>query len=121
MPIHEKEYNFRLNNPVEVVNFHLASFVRVEKAELHKLPPAPSRDPSGAFTGTREVDYVNNGIHLAAIYERNLLSPGMEIHGPAIIEEPSGTSVVHPGNRVAIDEYGGLHIHIQQRGRLNDG
>ena len=116
--VHEKEYNFRLNNPVEVVNFHLASFVRVEKAELHQLPPAPSRDPSGAFTGTREVDYVNNGIHLAAIYERNLLSPGMEIHGPAIIEEPSGTSVVHPGNRVAIDEYGGLHIHIQQRGRL---
>ena len=114
---HEKEYSFRLDNPVEVVNFHLASFVRVEKTELHKLPPAASQDPSGALTGRREVDYLDHGIHLAATYERSLLCPGMEIYGPAIIEEPSGVSVVHPGNRVAIDEYGGLHIHIHQRGR----
>ena len=115
--IHEKEYNFRLDNPAEVVNFHLASFVRVKKTELHKLLPAASRDPSDALTGGREVDYLDNGIHLAATYERSLLYPGMEIYGPAIIEEPSGTTVVHPENRVVIDEYGGLHILIHQRGR----
>ena len=113
---HEKEYTFRLNNPIEVVNFHLTSFVSVEKTELHKLPQAASRDPSSALIGRRNVDYADRGIHSAGIYERSLLSPGMEIYGPAIIEEASGTAVIYPENCVAVDEYGGLHIHIHQHG-----
>ena len=36
----------------------------------------------------------------------------MEFTGPAIIEDPGTTIVIHPGNRVEIDAYRNTHIHI---------
>ena len=113
---HEKEYTFRLNNAVEVVNFHLASFARVEKTELEPLPKTASPDPSVALSGCREVVYADGNALVTQIYERKRLKPGMEINGPAIIEEATGAAVVHQGNRVAVDDYGGLHIHLDPQG-----
>ena len=109
---HEKEYTFRLDNPVEVVNFHLASFARVEKTELEPLSKAASPDPSSALSGRREVVYADGNVLTAQIYERERLAPGMEISGPAVIEEATSAAVIHQGNRVVVDDYGGLHIHL---------
>lgn len=109
---HEKEYTFRLDNPVEVVNFHLASFARVEKTRLEPLSRAASPSPASALSGCREVVYADGNVLAARIYERERLAPGMEISGPAIIEEAASAAVVHEGNRVAVDDYGGLHIHL---------
>ncbi len=109
---HEQEYTFRLDNAVEVVNLHLASFARVEKTELQALPRAGRVDPALALAGCREVVYADGNVLTAQIYARDRLRPGMEISGPAIIEETTGAAVIHQGNRVATDDYGGLHIHL---------
>jgi N-methylhydantoinase A len=36
----------------------------------------------------------------------------MSFSGPAIVEDPGTTTVVHPGNRVEIDGYGNIIIHL---------
>ena len=36
----------------------------------------------------------------------------MKFAGPAIIEDSGATIVAHPGNRVEIDGYGNILIHI---------
>ena len=36
----------------------------------------------------------------------------MTFAGPAIVEDSGTTVVVHPGNRVEVDGYGNIHIHI---------
>jgi hypothetical protein len=43
------------------------------------------------------------------------LAPGMHFVGPAVIEDPGTTIVVHPGNRVSIDGYGNIHIALKGR------
>lgn len=109
---HEKEYTFRLDNPLEVVNFHLVSFGKIDKAGLQPLPRPQNATATNAHTGTRLVDYGALGIHKATLYQRDLLSPGARIQGPAVIEETSTGIVINPGNHVRVDEYGGLHIYI---------
>ena len=36
----------------------------------------------------------------------------MSFNGPAIVEDSGSTVVVHPGNRVEVDGYGNIHIHL---------
>ena len=36
----------------------------------------------------------------------------MAFAGPAIVEDPGMTTVVHPGNPVSIDNYGNIHIEV---------
>ena len=46
------------------------------------------------------------------VYDRYALTYGMEIAGPAIVEEPEATTLVAPGDRVTVDASGTLHIHV---------
>ena len=107
---HEREYTYRLPSLVELVNYHVVAFGLVSKPELAKLS-ATGRRPADAMRGKRTVDFDTHGVHTAAIYERNRLEPGMEIDGPAIVEEPATTIVVFPGQQGTVDDYGNLRIH----------
>ncbi|WP_319531215.1 hypothetical protein [uncultured Cohaesibacter sp.] len=53
------------------------------------------------------------GVHEATIYDATKFEPGMAFDGPAIIEDPGTTIVVHPGNHVTIDEFGNTHIDFR--------
>jgi N-methylhydantoinase A len=86
-------------------------------AEVGKLAPAPlpqtGRRVEDARKGGRVVDFAASGIHEADIYDGDLLEPGQRFSGPAIVETKGSTTVVHPGNTVAVDDYGNLVITIQ--------
>ncbi len=56
------------------------------------------------------VDYAQEGRHEAAIYDGTRLRPGMTFMGPAIVEDPGTTIVIHPGNAVSVDEFGNINI-----------
>ena len=43
-----------------------------------------------------------------ALYDRDKMLPGQAIDGPAIIKEPTGTNIIEPGWRAAVNEYGHL-------------
>ena len=45
---------------------------------------------------------------------RDDLAPGMSLVGPAIVEEPSATTIVDAAGRLEVDEYGSLVIHVDQ-------
>jgi len=47
------------------------------------------------------------------IYDREKLSPGMEMNGPAIIEEVSASSLVYPGMKASIDVFGDIIIETE--------
>lgn len=108
---HEREYTFRLPNPVEIVNFHLVAYGRVARHEPEKLV-VTGRPVTSAVTGVRRVDYDEHGLHDATIYDRGKLEPGMEFSGPCVVEEPAATVVVPPGRPVRVDAFGNLHIHL---------
>jgi acetone carboxylase beta subunit len=70
--------------------------------------PLGKPDPAPAHKGTREA-YMGGRWHKANLYEMDDLQPGHEVKGPAIIEHPATTLVVHPGDSVFIDEWTLLH------------
>ena len=108
---YEREYTYRLPAAVELVGLHL-----VASAEAGKLTPTDrpvtGATPADARKGTRSVNYALDGVHDAAIYDGEKLEPGMALTGPAIIEDPGTTVVVHPGDRLTVDRYGNLHLDI---------
>jgi len=109
---YEREYTYRLDAPVEMVGIHLVA--RAEVGKLEMVPaPLGDRDASGAVKGSREVDYALEGRHTAVIYDGEKLAPGMEFTGPAIVEDPGTTIVIHPGNAVSVDAYRNIHIVLE--------
>ncbi|EHH07702.1 5-oxoprolinase [Mesorhizobium amorphae] len=70
--------------------------------------PLGASNPASAHKGVREA-YIAGRWHKADLYEMDLLQPGHEVIGPAIIEHPATTLVVHPQDRVFVDEWTLLH------------
>jgi N-methylhydantoinase A len=106
--LHDQLYTFRLSSPIEFVNFRLTGFGTVRKPELARI--ATNGDGSAARKGVRGVDFDELGRHEATIYERSLLGAGAELEGPAVVEEPAASTVVFPGQRLRVDEYGNVII-----------
>ena len=46
------------------------------------------------------------------MFERSGLEPGTRLQGPAIIEEPTSTTVVEPEDALEVNPQGYLIIHI---------
>jgi N-methylhydantoinase A len=108
---YEREYTYRLDAPVEMVGVHLVARAEVGKLEMQPSEIGPE-DAKPAHKGRRKVDYALEGKHEADIYDGTKLVPGMKFTGPAVIEDPGTTIVIHPGNRVEIDAYRNTHIHL---------
>ncbi len=109
---YEREYTYRLDNAVEIVSYNLIAYAAVDRPELARLPVGGKT--ADAVKGRRTVDFDEQGIREATIYDREKLPAGAEFSGPAIIEEVGSTTVIFPGQTVLTDEYGNLHISIQQ-------
>ncbi|MHA1553134.1 MAG: hydantoinase/oxoprolinase family protein [Alphaproteobacteria bacterium] len=110
---YEREYTYRLGAPVEVVGIHLVASAEVGKLTMQKRDMGDS-SAEPARKGRRDVDFALEGVHEAAIYDGEKLQPGMKITGPAIVEDPGTTVVLHPGNRAEVDGYGNIHIAVEQ-------
>ena len=108
---HEREYTFRLTNPVELVNYHVVVLAGIDKQPLPERP-VTGRPLTDARRQPRTVDFDEHGVHRADIYDWALLEPGMSFDGPAVVEDPSTTLVVAPGKRVAMDALGNLHVDM---------
>jgi N-methylhydantoinase A len=96
--------------PVELVNVHVTG---VAGADSHGLPEvaADGADAAAALRGTREAySAVQRDFATFAVYQRDLLRPGMMFDGLALIEEDAATTVVDAGARVTVDRYGSLDI-----------
>jgi len=109
--VYQREYTYRLDAPVEIVGLHLVASAEVGKLELGRMPVTGATLAS-ARKGSRDVDFALEGIHKAEVYDADRLEPGMSFTGPAVIEDPGSTIVIHPDNPVTVDAWGNIHIAV---------
>ncbi len=108
--VHEREFSFRLDNPAEIVNFHLAVISQAPDAAAEPEDSANGGDASIAAIGSRAVHFDGHGELQASVFDRSAIAGGAEIHGPAVIEEPDSVILAPPGASASIDGWGGLHL-----------
>jgi len=92
--------------PVEFVNLRLAAFGRIGGGAA---PFRPAEDGADARQGTANAVFAGRH-HETPLLRRDRLRPGERMSGPAIVEEPSSTTVVPPGYELGVDEHGNLLI-----------
>ncbi len=68
-------------------------------------------DASAARTGTRRA-YFGSGFVDTPVFDGTVLAPGVEIEGPALIEEPFTVIVVPPGGSCALDTKGNFELRV---------
>ncbi|MCJ1909908.1 hydantoinase/oxoprolinase family protein [Planococcus ruber] len=111
--LHEQSFTFKLvEAQTEIVNLHLTAFGSVQKPELQKFE-VENRPLESALKETRNVFYENEGWVPTKVYHRDLLVPGMKIEGPAIVEEPTATTVFYSEQTLSVDAYGNLLIELE--------
>jgi N-methylhydantoinase A len=108
---HEKEYGFILeDNPVEIVNFHTTGVLRVKRPALQTLS-YEGKTIGKALKEEREVYFGRTeGLKRTPVYSRDLLPTGVEITGPAIIEETTSTTIVTEDFKAKTDKFGNVLI-----------
>jgi N-methylhydantoinase A len=101
--------------PVELVSLRLISYGLVPQAKLSPSK-ATGRKLNEAKTGVRKVYFgKQHGMLDCQIYTRDLLEPGHRISGPAIVEQLDTTTVIHPEQEAAGDDYRNLIIKETQK------
>jgi N-methylhydantoinase A len=96
---------------VELVNYGVASYVAVGAAPLRKFARV-SADCGHALLDKRPVFFKDRS-HVTSVYAAQKLQSGNVVAGPALIEDLATTTVVHPGQRVEVDEYRNLLLHFR--------
>jgi acetone carboxylase, beta subunit len=86
--------------------FELGLLASVEKVKprIVKQAVGSAQPEQRAHKGTRNM-YWKGRWQPASLWEMELLKPGNQITGPAIVEHPATTLVVPEGKRVDVDEW----------------
>jgi len=105
---HERRYGHAdPGEPVELVTLRMRARGVVETPDLSA--PTTEGTVADAVREVREVAY-DDGVHDTEIYDRTLLPTGSSFEGPAVVEGPESTVVVHPGQSVMVDPDGNLVV-----------
>lgn len=109
---HEAQYGHRMDDPVELVTLRLRALGLLARPQLPRVP-AGTGDAATARKGARPVyRFGQREPVLFEVYDRSRLGAGDTLAGPAIIEEPSSTTILLPGDRLRVGEYGELLIEV---------
>jgi N-methylhydantoinase A len=109
--IHQRTYGHcEPREPVVVVTFKVLAVGRMPRPAPEKLVNG-GPDAGGAYLGTRKV-FVKQagGLIDCHAYGRERLKAGNVLSGPAIIYQSDTTTMVLPGQRAEVDQYGNLHL-----------
>lgn len=109
---HAEQYGHCMDDPVELVTLRLRAVGLLPRPSLPTVA-AHTGPLEAAQKGRRTVYQPSLGRPLDyAVYDRLRLGAGAELAGPAIIEEPTSTTLVHPGDSLRVGEYGELRITL---------
>lgn len=99
--LHDRVYGYSADTPARIVNLR-----SVLSAAGQSTPvPSPNKSTRSAPKATRPVLFAS-GPEDTAIYEREGLPAGLEIAGPAIIEQSDTTTLIPPGWTARCDTSG---------------
>ena len=115
--VHQRRYGTCApQEPGEIVSLRATVSGVMKKPPLEKIArggPAPLRE---AHRGKRSVYFAELSKAVATpTYLRDALKAGNRIEGPALVEEHASTTVVLPGDRLRVDEFGNLVIEVGRR------
>ena len=109
--LHEEQYmHADRGAPVECVHAYVRAFGREGRASL-----APWRGGSGGRPFARRAAVFGGRRLDTALYERAGLPAGWRAMGPAVVFDPSATTLVPPGAEARLDDLGVLHIRLGGR------
>lgn len=110
--LHEKLHGHRADDEqVELVTYWTIGLAHVPKIVVRPQPGFASAVKS-ARKGARRAWFLQTDWLDCPIYERDRLPPGIDLIGPAIVEQVDSTTVVHPGQRLTMDAYGNLLLQV---------
>ena len=113
---HDRLYGYELEKegtPLELINVRVRSIGEVDKPTLPRVERA-GPDPKPAFVGERRA-YVplRDAFTVVPVYDGHLLTAGMIIEGPALIERRDTTVLVSGAFGARVDDLGSV---VMQRG-----
>src|SRR5262249_10850231 len=107
---HRRRYGHMAEGqPLEIVNFKVTGLGVIAKPALRKFSMAPGN--KAPIEGRRPVYFGSDRTIETPVLRRLRLGPGMEIAGPAVIEEKTSTTVLYPGQVARVDPY--LNIEVE--------
>lgn len=108
--LHRARYGHAMDNQVQILTTRVRGIGRTARPEL-ATEPIGEPDPAEAFAKTRTAfDFGTRAMADFRVYDRSRLRPGHAFSGPALVDEGTSTTVVHSGQRVAVEEHGYLLI-----------
>lgn len=97
------------NAPIEAMSFEVRVAAKGQPLRLAK--ETMGGGDATATRGKRAVYFrETQGFQQTSIYDREALGPGQRIVGPAVVEAPDTTMLVHPGQSAQMDEYRNLTL-----------
>jgi len=107
---HDEFYGFSLEGePVEFVNLRVSA---IGPAELGAVLQAPTVETAPDSLGRRPVSFRGLGYLDTPVYRRTAMPAGSTIEGPAIVEEPDSTTVLHPDDTLWVRPDGLIELHV---------
>jgi N-methylhydantoinase A len=112
--VHETRYGYCApGERAEIVSLRTAVAGLMRKPAFEPIARGEEKPPDRALRGARPVYFAESGgLVDTPTLDRASLLAGNRIAGPALIEEYASTTVVHPGDVVAVDAFGNLVIDI---------
>ncbi len=108
--VHEQTYgHFTETDPIEAVNFRLTAFGVADPVPAQQVPEGG--DPVPQEVGRRTV-WFDGMDHEARVFARDRLRPWHRFEGPAIVDQLDATTVIHPGDRVRVDDALNLIVEV---------
>ena len=108
---HRSRYGYDISN--EIVEFVHVNVTAVGPTRKPRLPLLSSNGEA-TEKGRRRVYFRDYGWLDTPLYERDSLGQGAQFEGPAIVEEPTATTLLQPGHSLMVDEYGNLIIRTAE-------
>ena len=100
----------------EIVSLRATVTGVMKKPPLEKITRGGKVPLVGAGRGKRSVYFAELGKAVATrTFARDDLRAGNRIEGPALIEEYASTTVLLPGDKLKVDEFGNLVIEVGKR------
>ena len=106
---HQQKYEYSSREEkTEIVNLRVTSIGKTPDIRLKKLEKG-DRDPGMALKEEREV-WFKDGFFMVPVYDRDKLLSGNVLTGPCVVEEKFSTTIIHPGWKCMVDDFGNLVI-----------
>jgi N-methylhydantoinase A len=110
----DRGFNFRNQQPL-LRGVRLVARGTTPKPD-RLAPLGTVRDAKAARRGARRVyfgpEFMGSGFVDAPVYDGWVLAPGVEVRGPALIEEPFTVVVLPPGATALLDELGNYELTV---------